>query len=99
MFCSICLLKQDEKGRLDYRLWPKRISATVLKQARSWLRQPTKEKRIKLERENGVRFCSLHLLHYCDPINDTILGFMHNWLLGVLEHQLRVLWGLGRDAR
>jgi hypothetical protein len=24
---------------------------------------------------------------------------MHNWLLGVLEHQLRVLWGLGRDAR
>jgi hypothetical protein len=23
MFCSICLLKQDEKGRLDYWLWPK----------------------------------------------------------------------------
>ncbi|KAJ7200522.1 hypothetical protein GGX14DRAFT_571929 [Mycena pura] len=24
---------------------------------------------------------------------------MHNWLQGVLEHQLRVLWGIGRDAR
>ncbi|KAJ6550329.1 hypothetical protein B0H19DRAFT_1265160 [Mycena capillaripes] len=24
---------------------------------------------------------------------------MHNWLEGVLEHQLRVLWGIGRDAR
>jgi hypothetical protein len=22
---------------------------------------------------------------------------MHNWLEGVLEHQLRVLWGIGRD--
>ncbi|KAJ7463018.1 hypothetical protein FB451DRAFT_1495187 [Mycena latifolia] len=99
MFCSICLLEQNEKGRLDYWLWPKRISATVLKQAKSWLRQPTKEKRVKLEKKTGVRFCSLHLLPYRDPINDTILGFMHNWLLGVLEHQLRVLWGLGCHAQ
>ncbi|KAJ7263363.1 hypothetical protein C8J57DRAFT_1629330, partial [Mycena rebaudengoi] len=99
MFCSICLLKKDEKGRLDYWLWPMRVSATVLKQAKSWLRQPTKQKRLEQERKTGVRFCSLHLLPYRDPIKDTILGFMHNWLLGVLEHQLCVLWGLGRDAR
>jgi hypothetical protein len=24
---------------------------------------------------------------------------MHNWLEGVLEHQLRVLWGIGWDAK
>jgi hypothetical protein len=99
MFCSICLLRRDEKGRLDYWLWPKRVSATVLKQAKSWLRKPTKTKRIEQERKTGVRWCSLHLLLYRDPVNDTILGFMHNWLLGVLEHQLRVLWGIGCDAR
>ena len=32
-------------------------------------------------------------------MNDTILGFMHNWLQGVLELQLRILWGIGHDAR
>jgi hypothetical protein len=99
MFCSFCLLTSDERGRLDYWLWPMRIGATVLKQAKSWLRQPTKEKRVKMERKTGVRFCSLHILWYRDPVKDTILGFMHNWLQGVLEHHLRVLWGIGRDAR
>ncbi|KAF8196359.1 hypothetical protein K438DRAFT_1934075 [Mycena galopus ATCC 62051] len=27
------------------------------------------------------------------------LGFMHHWLLGVLEHQLHVLWGIGHNAQ
>jgi hypothetical protein len=99
MFCSFCLLKNDEKGRLDYWNWPKRVGATVLKQGKAWFRQTTKGKRVVLERKTGVRGCSLHLLYYRDPVNDTILGWMHNWLLGVLEHQLRVLWGIGRDAR
>jgi hypothetical protein len=71
----------------------------VLKQARNWLKQPTKKQRIALERENGVRFCSLHIITYRDPVHDTILGFMHNWLEGILEHQLRVLWGIGRDTQ
>ncbi|KAJ6469929.1 hypothetical protein C8R45DRAFT_1078572 [Mycena sanguinolenta] len=99
MFCSFCLLTKDEKARLDYWAWPKRIAATVRKQAKAWFKQPTKEKRVNMERETGVWGCSLHLLPYRDPVNDTILGFMHNWLLGVLEHQLRVLWGVGRDSR
>ncbi|KAJ7218694.1 hypothetical protein B0H12DRAFT_963261, partial [Mycena haematopus] len=57
--------------------------------------QPTKGQRVAMERKTGVRFCSLHILPYRDPVKDTILGFMHNWLQGVLEHQLRVLWGIG----
>ncbi|KAJ6568318.1 hypothetical protein DFH09DRAFT_895427, partial [Mycena vulgaris] len=93
MFCSMCLLKQDEKGRLDYWAWPMQTGATVLKQAKKWLRLPTQTERIREASKTGVRFCSLHSLPYRDPVNDTILGFMHNWLLGVLEHQLRVLWG------
>ncbi|KAJ7214808.1 hypothetical protein GGX14DRAFT_609450 [Mycena pura] len=76
-----------------------RIGSTVLKQAKSWLRKTTKRDRVKMERKTGVRFCSLHFLWYRDPVKDTILGFMHNWLQGVLEHHLRVLWGIGRDAR
>lgn len=99
MFCSFCLLTKDERHRADFWAWPGRTAAVVLKQARKWFRQPTKAKRIIEQRKTGVRGCSLHLLPYRDPVNDTILGFMHNWLEGVLEHQLRVLWGIGRDAR
>lgn len=99
MFCSFCLITRDEKHRLDYWAWPGRIASVVLKQARKWFKQPTKEKRIIEQRKTGVRWCSLHFLPYRDPVNDTILGFMHNWLEGVLEHQLRVLWGIGRHDR
>ncbi|KAJ7149895.1 hypothetical protein C8R43DRAFT_887658, partial [Mycena crocata] len=99
MFCSYCLLTKDQKHRLDYWAWPRRTGSAVLKQARKWFRQPTKGKRIIEERKTGVRGCSLHIFSYRDPVNDTILGFMHNWLQGVLEHQLRVLRGIGRDAR
>ncbi|KAJ6460473.1 hypothetical protein C8R47DRAFT_123996 [Mycena vitilis] len=98
MFCSFCLLTKDERGRMDYWSWPKRVGATVLRQAKSWFRKPTKGERDIMERETGVRGCSLHLLPYRDPVNDTLLGFMH-WLEGILGHQLRVLWGIGRDAR
>ncbi|KAJ6481295.1 hypothetical protein C8R47DRAFT_1218460 [Mycena vitilis] len=66
--------------------------------AKAWFRKPTKGERDIMERETGVRGCSLHLLPYRDPVNDTLLGFMH-WLEGILGHQLRVLWGVGRDAR
>ncbi|KAJ7159115.1 hypothetical protein C8R43DRAFT_948457 [Mycena crocata] len=72
MFCSFCLLTKDEQHRLDYWNWPKRIGSVVLKQARKWFQQPTKEKQILEERKTGVR---------------------------ILEHQLRVLWGIGCDAR
>lgn len=28
-----------------------------------------------------------------------LLGFMHNWLEGILQHQLRVLWGVGTPEK
>ena len=34
MFCSFCLLTQDEKHRLDYWNWPKRVGEEVLKYVR-----------------------------------------------------------------
>jgi hypothetical protein len=98
MFCSFCLLTRDERHRSDYWEWPGRVGTVVLKQAKKWFKQPTKKQRIIEQRKTGVRGCSLHFLPYRDPVKDMILGFMHNWLEGVLEHQLRVLWGIGRDA-
>ncbi|KAJ6553998.1 hypothetical protein DFH09DRAFT_924550 [Mycena vulgaris] len=99
MFCSFCLLTKDDRHRTDYWAWSGRVATVVLKQAKKWFKQPTKKQRIIEQRKTDVRWCSLHLLPYRDPVNNTVLGFMHNWLEGVLEHQLCVLWGVGRDAR
>nr|GAT43855.1 predicted protein [Mycena chlorophos] len=39
------------------------------------------------------------MLNYRDPVWDSILGYMHNWLEGILEYQLRALWGMGYDSQ
>jgi hypothetical protein len=41
----------------------------------------------------------MHRLPYWDPVKHTILGFMHNWIEGVLKNHLRTLWGIGRDEK
>ncbi|PPQ71131.1 hypothetical protein CVT25_004856 [Psilocybe cyanescens] len=51
-----------------------------------------------LATKNGVRW-TLHNLLYWDPVHHIILGYLHNWLEGILQHQLRNLWGLGRDEK
>ncbi|KAJ7190898.1 hypothetical protein B0H12DRAFT_1246358 [Mycena haematopus] len=40
----------------------------------------------------------MHRLEYWDPVWHIILGFLHNWLEGILQHQLRDLWGVGRKG-
>ena len=44
---------------------------------------------------NGVRWSLLHRLPYWDPVKHVVLGFMHNWLEGILQHHLRILWRIG----
>ncbi|KLO05421.1 hypothetical protein SCHPADRAFT_839425 [Schizopora paradoxa] len=65
-------------------------------QAIQWKTTPAKNGRQALEKEFGVRWSPLHDLPYWDPVNHVVLGFMHNWLEGILENHLRVLWGVGR---
>jgi hypothetical protein len=45
--------------------------------------------------ETGVRSTPLTQLPYFDPVHNPVLGFMHNWLLGKLQTQLRDIWRLG----
>ncbi|KAJ6481127.1 hypothetical protein C8R45DRAFT_933026 [Mycena sanguinolenta] len=97
MFCSYCLLTRDDRHRSDSWAWPSRVAAVVYQQARKWLKQPTKGKRIEQERKTGVRWCSPHLLSYRDPVKDTILGFMHNWLEGRDARRTKSLAELDED--
>ena len=43
----------------------------------------------------GVRWSLLHRLSYWDPVKHVILSFMHNWLEGILQHHLCILWHIG----
>ncbi|KAJ7094902.1 hypothetical protein C8R43DRAFT_1068291 [Mycena crocata] len=98
-YCWFCLLTKDENHRLDHLLWNYRTGQQVRKEAEEWKKLETIKARNAKATETGVRPSSLHLLHYWDPVLYTILGFMHNWLEGILEHQLRVLWGVGRTIQ
>ncbi|KAJ3926078.1 MAG: hypothetical protein NXY57DRAFT_873087, partial [Lentinula lateritia] len=64
-----------------------------------WLSIRTKSGRQDYASTTGVRWTALHRLPHWDPVKHLVLEFMHNWLEGVLAHQLRTLWGIGRDSK
>ncbi len=84
-------------GVIDSSEWTLRTGEQVREQAARWKHADTLAEREHLEKTNGVRWTSLHRLPYWDPVKHVVLGFMHNWLEGILEDQLRILWGIGWD--
>ncbi|KIK69734.1 hypothetical protein GYMLUDRAFT_992578, partial [Collybiopsis luxurians FD-317 M1] len=96
--CSYCDCHYENLDSVDPNSWNIRDSAQVLQQAQEWLSLGTKDKRKKFATATGIRWTPLNLLPNWDPVKNLILGFMHNWLEGVLEHQLRTLWGIGCDT-
>jgi len=99
LLCSFCKCLTAEIEILDLNRWATHTGAEVRQQAQTWLEQGTKSGHDALVTKNGVRWTSLHRLPDWDPVRHHILGFMHNWLEGVLAHQLRTLWGIGRDQK
>ncbi|KIY61700.1 hypothetical protein CYLTODRAFT_477169 [Cylindrobasidium torrendii FP15055 ss-10] len=97
-FCWFCKCEGDHVEELDSSLWMLRSGFEVRQLAELWKRANTKTRRAELATKNGIRWTPLHRLPYWDPVLHVILGFMHNWLEGVLQHQLRTLWGIGRNA-
>jgi len=94
-FCSFCTLQLPDIDNLDCQSWAVRVGDDVLKASKKWREAITKKKRHELFQKNGVRWSSLHRLTYRDPVRHTVLGVMHNWLEGILQHHARVLWGIG----
>ncbi|KIK52568.1 hypothetical protein GYMLUDRAFT_251161 [Collybiopsis luxurians FD-317 M1] len=98
LFCSYCDCLYENLDSVNPNSWTIHNSVQVLQQAQEWLSLNTKDKRKKFATATGVRWTPLNHLPYWDPVRNLILGFMHNWLEGILEHQLRTLWGIGRDT-
>lgn len=97
MFCAFCLCTKDQIEDLNFSLWKLRNGAEVRAQAQIWLNILTKSGREDQARATGVRWTPLHRLPYWDPVKHVVLGFMHNWLEGILQHQLQDLWGIGQE--
>ncbi|KAJ7123995.1 hypothetical protein C8R43DRAFT_899328 [Mycena crocata] len=98
-FCSFCLLLSKNIEELDFTSMIPRDSATVSAQAQAWKNAVTITEKNRLSKESGVRFTPVHDIPGWDPVWHIILGFMHNWLEGVLQHHLRKLWGIGRNEK
>ncbi len=93
-FCSFCDLHLGDIDTLDPKLWKERMGVDVIIAATQWKQATTKAKQLELFKKNGVRGSSLHRLTYRDPVRHTVLGSMHNWIEGILQHQARFKWGI-----
>ncbi|KAJ3925020.1 MAG: hypothetical protein NXY57DRAFT_1075762 [Lentinula lateritia] len=69
--------------------------ATVHAQAAEWKNLVTVSAKETLARQTGVWWTPMHDFSYWNPTKHVVLGFMHNFLEGVLAYQLRALWGIG----
>ncbi|KAJ7243885.1 hypothetical protein B0H12DRAFT_1236244 [Mycena haematopus] len=98
-FCNWCLLKYSEMEDLNYHSWILRDSQTVSAQAKAWHDEPAASKKEAEAKKTGVRWTPMHNIFGWDPVHHVILGFMHNWLEGVLMRHLRFLWGIGRPKK
>jgi hypothetical protein len=94
-FCSFCNLRHTDMDSLDPNSWSLRIGTEVGLAAEEWRQAKTKVRRKEIFNQHGVRWSSLHKLHYRDPVQHTVLGLMHNWIEGVLQHHARVKYGIG----
>lgn len=98
-FCTFCLLRSVDINDLDYASWILRDGNTVSTQAQEWNTAVTVKVKDELAKNNGVRWTPMHNLPQWDPVQHVVLGFMHNWLEGVVQHHLRMLWGIGRTKK
>jgi hypothetical protein len=94
-FCSFCKLQYADIDRLDLDNFEPRVGSEVLRWAKAWLIAGTLDARKQIFQDHGCRYSPLNRLTYRDPVKQTVLGLMHNWLQGVLQHHCRLKWGIG----
>ncbi|KNZ56865.1 hypothetical protein VP01_22g4 [Puccinia sorghi] len=89
-FCSWCDVLNTNITKMTIRRL--RNQRDTLARARDWSNS-TAGVRKKLVKQTGVRSSELNRLPYWDPVMNVVLGVMHNWFEGVLQHHFRFRWG------
>jgi Transposase family tnp2 len=93
-FCSFCKLPFYEIDSLDVASWPQRTWKEHREAACAWKNATSSTARLKLYRQNGIRWSELLRLPYWDPTNFVVLDCMHSLLLGALQRHCRDVWGM-----
>ncbi|KNZ51437.1 hypothetical protein VP01_3955g2 [Puccinia sorghi] len=70
-----------------------RTGVEVRWNSQTWVNNNTIKGQDKILRSTGVRYFELNQLSYRNPVQHVALGFMHNWMEGVLMHHFRESWG------
>lgn len=96
-FCEFCTEVDKEEVLIyeDMMRDPKKTKG----HAERWKAADTHDARKVVEKEHGMKWSAFWELHYWNSVDHVILGFMHNWLEGVLQHHMRVRWGIGRPDK
>ena len=89
-FCSFYTLHKSDIENLDSGAWKLRKGIEVIAVVEQWCQVLTKKKQEFIFKKHGVCWSSLHQLLYRDPVQHTVLGIMHNWLEGVLQHHAQL---------
>ena len=97
-FCSYCCLPRQEMASIAKDTWPPRSHEGVLKASNSWKTATLKRERTKILKSHGVRYSEIHRLTYRNAVRHNVLGIMHNWLEGILQHHLRKKWGIDTET-
>lgn len=93
-FCSFCKLPLHEIDNLEPNSWPIRTWKEHQQSASAWKNATSAAERLKLYRQNGVRWSELLRLPYWDPTTFVVLDCMHSLLLGDLQRHCREVWGM-----
>ncbi|PPR01551.1 hypothetical protein CVT24_005886 [Panaeolus cyanescens] len=92
--CSICKIHKSQIDDLDTS-FPRHTGEEVADAGKRWKELRTIKERTELFAETGVRWSPMLRLAYRDPVKHTMLGMMHNWIEGILQHHVRILWSIG----
>jgi hypothetical protein len=93
-FCSFCKLPFQDIDNLEAKSWPIRTWKEHQQSATAWKNATSNAGRLKLSRQNGVRWSELLRLPYWDPTTFVVLDCMHSLLLGDLRRHCREVWGM-----
>lgn len=94
-FCSLChVIRKDAKNLEIAQL---RTKEDTLSTAWSWKNAGSSKVQDKVTKASGIRWSELNRIPYRDPVMHVVLGVMHNWFEGVLQHHFRKRWGFASE--
>ncbi|MBW0467884.1 hypothetical protein O181_007599, partial [Austropuccinia psidii MF-1] len=95
--CSWCEVIRKDLEKVT--IGKKRNKNDTLGLSVRWFNEKAICQRKILAKKAGVRWSELNLLPYWDPSKDVVLGMMHNWYEGILQHHFWYRWGMNKISK